>query len=815
MASYDVRFQAPLVSPATPVTAGLVMCETAPASGVVTIATAAALASAGRPLGVALISSNGIGSIDLQYTGPLLAPGFTLGAGAAGPVGIDAFGNLIRGVQANGWNVGYCTAAGLVTLRDLSVPGSAFVASPSGTGVVLALAGSLVAAASLGAAYQTLQTNSAGTNVTWGAVNLGQAAAITGLLPLGNITPGSNTQVLTTTGGVAVWAAPAITGITQLTGDVTAGPGSGSQAATVIRVNGATVPTGSGLTIGNVLQVSGSAALSYGPVLLGNANAVSGTLPIGNLQNGSAAQVLVTNAGATASAWVTLSGDATISAAGAMVNLAIHGATVPAAGALTTGNGPYVSGPSALTYSALNLAGGSGWVTGTLPAGNQAAQTMGGDCSGTTAACAVNSAGTGAIGFANGTTGTGLVTWATGTTTPGLTQASTSIATPATFTITPQASTNAAGNGGSLLLKLPALTGAGTAGYLGLDLAGSGVISATGNIRSNSAFVWNARNSGNTADQNVLTLTSGSMTLGNTGTINQLALLGFGPVFMQDGNSDYYQLAGTIISEAIANTVVRVVNANGQQLFNGSTFALGGGSGVLGIANATTQPSSAPTGGIVLTANGGSFNVYDSAGNNALISGSAVTFSASTTIATTTLSGSTGAATIALKGGGNSGSANAGAVQVAGGAASGSVGAGGAASLLGGAGGASGASAGGAITILGGASSGSSGVGGAVTITGGGSTNGAAGAILIQSGTGSGSTNASTTLSTGKGTTYGALGVVSSGNTPGVLTFLGGTIGTTQSVGGGGKSTLNVATGSFLFAPASWNGVNVQVVLCI
>lgn len=48
----------------------------------------------------------------------------------------------------------------------------------------------------------------------------------------------------------------------------------------------------------------------------------------------------------------------------------VNGATVPAAGALTTGNAPYASGVSALTYSALNLAGGAGWISGTLPAGN-------------------------------------------------------------------------------------------------------------------------------------------------------------------------------------------------------------------------------------------------------------------------------------------------------------------------------------------------------------------------------------------------------------------------------------------------------------
>jgi hypothetical protein len=50
--------------------------------------------------------------------------------------------------------------------------------------------------------------------------------------------------------------------------------------------------------------------------------------------------------------------------------LKIHGATVPAAGGLTTGNGLYVSAGAALTYSALNLAGGATWVTGRLPHGN-------------------------------------------------------------------------------------------------------------------------------------------------------------------------------------------------------------------------------------------------------------------------------------------------------------------------------------------------------------------------------------------------------------------------------------------------------------
>jgi hypothetical protein len=87
--------------------------------------------------------------------------------------------------------------------------------------------------------------------LTYGPVNLALAASVTGLLPVANVAPGADTQVLTTTGGVAVWAAPAGgSGITQLTGDVTAGPGSGSQAATVIQLSGNPVTLVHSMNIG-------------------------------------------------------------------------------------------------------------------------------------------------------------------------------------------------------------------------------------------------------------------------------------------------------------------------------------------------------------------------------------------------------------------------------------------------------------------------------------------------------------------------------------------------------------------------------------
>jgi len=48
----------------------------------------------------------------------------------------------------------------------------------------------------------------------------------------------------------------------------------------------------------------------------------------------------------------------------------INGATVPAGGALTTGNVLQVAGAAALSYGAVNLAGGANYVTGVLPAAN-------------------------------------------------------------------------------------------------------------------------------------------------------------------------------------------------------------------------------------------------------------------------------------------------------------------------------------------------------------------------------------------------------------------------------------------------------------
>jgi hypothetical protein len=155
-------------------------------------------------------------------------------------------------------------------------------------------------------------------------------------------------------------------------GDGAIGALSGSNVPlTISKVNGTSYGAGGALTTGNGPYVSGASATTYSALnLAGGAGWVSGQLPVASVANGTAAQLLVTNSGATAPTWVTMSGDCTNTAAGAVTCTKINSTSVQAGGALTTGNAAYVSGASATTYSALNLAGGAGWISGTLPVGN-------------------------------------------------------------------------------------------------------------------------------------------------------------------------------------------------------------------------------------------------------------------------------------------------------------------------------------------------------------------------------------------------------------------------------------------------------------
>ena len=159
---------------------------------------------------------------------------------------------------------------------------------------------------------------------------------------------------------------------------------SGVQAVQVLTAGGlqqtivehaSTAPSGTGVA----LVLSGAFVSAAGTVDLSSSTYVSGDLPVANIAGGSSGQVLQMSGatvawGAAPTTGITqLTGDVTAGAgtgSQAAVVAAVHGATVPAAGALTTGNVLQVTGISALGYGAINLGGGAGYVSGTLPVGN-------------------------------------------------------------------------------------------------------------------------------------------------------------------------------------------------------------------------------------------------------------------------------------------------------------------------------------------------------------------------------------------------------------------------------------------------------------
>lgn len=131
-----------------------------------------------------------------------------------------------------------------------------------------------------------------------------------------NLAIGGNGAVLTSNGTTASWVSGGSGGINQLTGDVTAGPGSGSQVATVAKIAGTTVSGTTGST--NVV-------FSTSPTLTGTFIAASGTF------SGTILTPAVT--GLTSAGTLTLTGG-TAASGGAGGIVTINGA---AGSAVTTG----------------------------------------------------------------------------------------------------------------------------------------------------------------------------------------------------------------------------------------------------------------------------------------------------------------------------------------------------------------------------------------------------------------------------------------------------------------------------------------------
>lgn len=136
-------------------------------------------------------------------------------------------------------------------------------------------------------------------------------------------------------------------------------------------------------TLGTGIVHSSSVGLLSSSLVVNADISTSADMAVNKLAAGTSAQVLLNNS-TPAPTWTTLSGDVTVGSTGTTTVIALDGYALP-----NPGNaGAFQSNGTTLSFAPINLAS-STYVTGILPIANQAAQTMGGDVSGTTAATTV------------------------------------------------------------------------------------------------------------------------------------------------------------------------------------------------------------------------------------------------------------------------------------------------------------------------------------------------------------------------------------------------------------------------------------------
>lgn len=323
------------------------------------------------------------------------------------------------------------SASGVLNSAAVGFSGDATLGALSGGNLPLTLATVNSNVGSFGDSAHVAQLTLNAKGLVTAASSVGIAAplgAATGTLAIGQLGAGSSAQLLVTNSGgtAAVWVTEsgdvtlAASGA-QTLATVNSNTGSWGSATAVatFTVNGKglitaasntsiAIPlsqlTQSGATSDQVAEWNGSA---WAPATLPSGASVTGTgywhNTGGTLDSaasiGTADQLTDTNHAGTATEWFTLGGDCGF-ASHNITCTKINGTSVPAGGGLTTGNQLIVSGASAATWSALNLAGGSGYVTGTLPIGNEGAPT------GTGVALVSSGAWTAAAGTVNLTSST-------------------------------------------------------------------------------------------------------------------------------------------------------------------------------------------------------------------------------------------------------------------------------------------------------------------------------------------------------------------------------------------------------------------------